>query len=256
MNELERAMLEEGRRPTIIVDDLHVKYRTFASGKPAAGSEGGLISRGHKGLREVHALKGITFTAFEGESVGVIGSNGSGKSTLLRTIAGLTPATSGVVYAEARPALLGVNAALLNELSGDKNVRLGGLALGFTPQEIRERFDGIVKFAELEEFIDLPMRTYSAGMSARLRFAIAASKDHALLLVDEALAVGDRGFRQKSEERIREMRASAGTVMHVSHSIKSILDSCTRVIWIEKGVLRMNGDPREVTDAYQENSRG
>lgn len=254
--ELERRMLEAGRRPTIIVDDLHVRYRTYASGKPAKQSGTGVISRGPKGLREVHALKGVSFVAFESEAVGVVGSNGSGKSTLLRTIAGLTPASEGSVYAEARPTLLGVNAALLNELSGDKNIRLGGLALGFTPAEVRQRYDAIVEFAGLQDFVDLPMRTYSSGMAARLRFAIAASKDHSLLLVDEALAVGDKQFRRKSEERIQEMRTTAGTVVHVSHSIKSILDSCSRVLWINKGVLMMNGDPQEVTDAYLEHSQG
>jgi teichoic acid transport system ATP-binding protein len=204
----------------------------------------------------VHALKGVSFAAFQGESIGVIGRNGSGKSTLFRTIAGLMPATEGQVWAESRPALLGVNAALLNELSGDKNVRLGGLALGFTPAEVKERYDSIVDFADLRDFIQFPMRTYSSGMSARLRFAIAASKNHSILLVDEALSVGDNAFRVKSEKRIREMRDNAGTVLIVSHSMRSILESCTRVVWIDRGVLRMNGDPQEVVDAYLAQQQG
>jgi teichoic acid transport system ATP-binding protein len=253
VNDHERKMLADGARPTIVVDDVHVKYRAFASGKPAGGGSA-LRTRTVRGIREVHALKGVSFMAFEGESIGVVGHNGSGKSTLMRTIAGLTPAASGTVYAESRPALLGVNAALLNELSGEKNVRLGGLALGFTRAEVREKYDSIVKFAELEEFIDLPMRTYSSGMSARLRFAIAASKNHSLLLIDEALAVGDRAFRRKSERKIRRMQEHAGTVMLVSHSINSILDTCTRVIWIDHGNLVMDGDPQTVTDAYTESS--
>jgi teichoic acid transport system ATP-binding protein len=251
VNDHERTMLADGARPTIIVDDVHVKYRTYASGKPA-GAEGGLRTRKVRGLREVHALKGVSFMAFEGESIGVIGHNGSGKSTLMRTIAGLTPAAAGAVYAESRPALLGVNAALLAELSGEKNVRLGGLALGFTPAEVRQKYDSIVKFAELEDFIDFPMRTYSSGMSARLRFSIAASKNHSLLLIDEALAVGDKAFRRKSERKIRRMREHAGTVMLVSHSINSILDTCSRVIWIDHGNLLMDGDPKTVCDAYTE----
>jgi teichoic acid transport system ATP-binding protein len=249
-------MLASGARPTFLVDELHVNYRSYSSGKPAGAEGRSLTARRPRGIRNVHALKGVTFAAFEGESIGVVGHNGSGKSTLLRTIAGLTPASSGAVYAESRPALLGVNAALLGELSGDKNVRLGGLALGFTPAEVRERYDGIVEFAGLQEFIDLPMRTYSSGMSARLRFAIAASKNHSILMVDEALAVGDKAFRKKSEQRIREMRESAGTVVLVSHSINSILESCSRVIWIDHGTLKMNGDPQEVCDAYLEQSNG
>lgn len=249
-SDYERARLDAGARPTIVVDDLHVKYRSYASGKPAGRDGRGFRARRLRGMREVHAIRGVSFIAFEGESIGVIGHNGSGKSTMLRTIAGLTPPTTGAVYAERRPSLLGVNAALLGELSGEKNVKLGGLALGFTAREVRERMDEIVDFAGLRKFIDMPMRTYSSGMAARLRFAISSSKKQSILLVDEALAVGDKAFRRRSEDRIRELREQAGTVMLVSHSINSILDSCTRVIWIDGGELRMDGDPQTVCDAY------
>ena len=115
-----------------------------------------------------------------------------------------------------------------------------------------QKSKAITEFADIEEFIDLPMRTYSSGMSARLRFAIAAARNHDILIIDEALAVGDQKFRTKSEARMREMRDQAGTVFLVSHSMKSIIDTCTRVIWIEKGVLKMDGDPVEVTNAYNE----
>ncbi|MEY5004665.1 MAG: hypothetical protein RLZZ594_695, partial [Actinomycetota bacterium] len=196
------------------------------------------------------AVKKVSFTIYEGDSVGIIGSNGSGKSSLMRAIAGLTPIAGGGVYAFARPTLLGVGAALMPALSGEKNILLGGLALGFTRKQINAAVTDIIKFAGLEEFIDLPMRTYSSGMAARLRFAIAASRDHDILIIDEALAVGDQEFRNRSEARMREMRANAGTVFLVSHSMKSILDTCTRVIWIEKGVLKMDGDPKTVVDAY------
>ncbi|MDN4480445.1 ABC transporter ATP-binding protein [Demequina muriae] len=234
---------------TVVVDDLHVDYKAFASGKTAR-SQRALMTR-QRGVRIVHALKGVSFVAREGESIGVIGHNGSGKSTLMRAIAGLTSATSGAVYAASRPALLGVNAALISDLSGEKNVMLGGLALGHKPKEIRELYDQIVEFSGLEEFIDLPMKTYSSGMQARLRFSIAVSRDHQVLLVDEALAVGDKAFRQKSEQRIRDLREQAGTVFLVSHSMRSILDTCTRVIWIDHGNLKMDGDPQEVVSAYQ-----
>ena len=140
---------------------------------------------------------------------------------------------------------------LIADLSGDKNITLGGLALGFNRKEVDELRDEIIKFAELEEFIDLPMRTYSSGMSARLKFAIAASKQHEILIVDEALAVGDARFRKRSEARIREIRENAGTVFLVSHSMNSILDTCNRVIWINKGVLEMDGDAKTVVDAYK-----
>lgn len=235
--------------PTVVVDGLHVKYKTFSSGKKAAESRA-LLTR-QRDVRVVHALKGVSFVAREGESIGVIGHNGSGKSTLMRSIAGLLAPAKGQVFAASRPALLGVNAALIPSLTGEKNVILGGLALGLTQQEIEAKYDDIVEFAGLEDFMDLPMKTYSSGMSARLRFSIAVSKDHQILLVDEALAVGDKAFRQKSEQRIRELREQAGTVFLVSHSMTSILDTCDRVIWIDHGNLKMDGDPKEVVKAYQ-----
>ncbi|WP_084104546.1 ABC transporter ATP-binding protein [Demequina sp. NBRC 110056] len=236
-------------RPTVIVDDLHIKYKTFASGK-AANSTRALLQR-QRGVRVVHAVKGVSFVAREGESIGVIGHNGSGKSSLMRSIAGLQQPASGSVYASSQPALLGVNAALLGDLSGGKNVILGSLALGHSRAEAEENYQEIVDFSGLEEFIDLPMKTYSSGMAARLRFSIAVSRDHRILLVDEALAVGDKEFRAKSEARIRELRDQAGTVFLVSHSMRSILDTCSRVIWIDHGNLKMDGDPQEVVDAYQ-----
>ncbi|MDN4483523.1 ABC transporter ATP-binding protein [Demequina lignilytica] len=236
-------------KPTVVVDGLRVEYRTFASGK-AASDRRALLSR-QRGVRIVKALKGVSFVAHEGESIGVIGHNGSGKSTLMRTIAGLQTPARGAVYAASRPALLGVNAALIPDLSGEKNVTLGALALGHTPGEVDGIRDEIVEFSGLDEFIDLPMKTYSSGMQARLRFSIAISRDHQILLVDEALAVGDKEFRKKSEQRIRDLRDQAGTVFLVSHSMGSIRDTCNRVIWIDHGELRMDGSPDEVVGAYE-----
>lgn len=243
-------MSDQPGAPTVVVDDLHIRYKTFTSGKRASQNRA-LLTR-QRGIREVHALKGVSFVAREGESIGVVGHNGSGKSTLMRSISGLLAPAQGQVFASTRPALLGVNAALIPTLSGEKNVMLGGLALGMSPEEIQGKYDDIVDFADLDEFIDLPMKNYSSGMSARLRFSIAVSRDHQILLVDEALAVGDKGFRQKSEARIREMREQAGTVFLVSHSMKSILDTCNRVLWIDHGELKMDGDPKEVVAAYTE----
>ncbi len=242
-------MAETERKPVVIVDDVHVKYRVFAGG--------GAINRNVRStrrvtrLRVVHALKGISFVAYENESIGVIGSNGSGKSTLMRAMVGLTPPESGAVYAASRPNMLGVGAALLPDLSGERNIVLGGLALGFQKSEIAQLRDKIVDFSELQDFIDLPMRTYSSGMQARLKFAIAASQQHDILIVDEALAVGDARFRLRSEARIREIRDNAGTVFLVSHSMGSIRDTCDRVIWLNKGELVMDGPTDEVVSAYE-----
>jgi teichoic acid transport system ATP-binding protein len=181
----------------------------------------------------------------------VIGHNGSGKSTLMSSISGLISPLKGSVYASTRPALLGVNAALMPDLSGEKNVVLGLLALGFSGDEVKDKFDEVVSFAGLDEFIDMPMKTYSSGMAARLRFSIAVAKDHQLLLVDEALAVGDKAFRAKSEAKIRDMRQRAGTVFLVSHSMTSIRDTCSRVLWIDHGNLKLDGSPEEVIAAYE-----
>jgi teichoic acid transport system ATP-binding protein len=242
-----QATATETRQPVVVVDGVDIIYKVYASGKRANKWNAGTAKQK---LREVHAVKNVSFTVYKGETIGIIGTNGSGKSSLLRSIAGLTPPTNGAVFASARPVLLGVGAVLMPSLSGEKNIMLGGLAMGYSKKETAELAPAITEFAGLEEFIDLPMRTYSSGMSARLRFAIAASRNHDILIIDEALSVGDQQFRKRSEARMREMRDTAGTVFLVSHSIKSILDTCSRVIWLEKGVLKMDGDPLEVCKAY------
>lgn len=245
------------RIPTVIADDVHVVYRVYgASGganTPVAALKRIVSRRPAATPREVHAVKGVSFTAYQGEAIGLIGSNGSGKSTLLRTVAGLLPATRGAVYTRGQPSLLGVNAVLLNNVSGERNVVLGCLAMGMSRTEARERCQEIIDFAGIDEqgdFSSMPMRTYSSGMAARLRFAIAAAKKHEVLLIDEALATGDAQFRRRSEDRVRELKEAAGTVFLVSHSIGSIRDTCERTIWLESGVIRMDGPTDSVVDAY------
>nr|WP_202471390.1 ABC transporter ATP-binding protein [Streptomyces sp. SID8377] len=239
---------------------MHIVYRVHGAGS-GRGSAVGALSRlvtgkgGNPNVRKVHAVRGVSFTAYRGEAIGLIGSNGSGKSTMLRAIAGLLPAESGKVYTEGQPSLLGVNAALMNDLTGERNVILGGLAMGMSQDEVRERYEQIVEFSGINEkgdFISLPMRTYSSGMAARLRFSIAAAKSHDVLMIDEALATGDRSFQKRSEARIRELRKEAGTVFLVSHNNKSIRDTCDRVLWLEKGELRMDGPTDVVLKAYEE----
>lgn len=235
-------------KPVVVVDDVQVIYKVFGTGKKARGVKDPQAKKTR--MREVHAVKGVSFVVYEGETVGIVGSNGSGKSSLMRAIAGLFPATKGAVYTLGKPTMLGVGAALLPNLSGEKNIMLGGLALGFDKKEIAAASESIINFSGLKDFIDLPMRTYSQGMSARLRFSIAAAKKHDILIIDEALAVGDRQFRMKAEAKIRQMRQEAGTVFLVSHNMKSIQDTCNRVIWLEKGELLMDGDPVQVCDAF------
>ncbi|MGW2559240.1 ABC transporter ATP-binding protein [Streptomyces sp. NPDC001514] len=257
---MQKDLSSGARVPTVIADDVHIVYRVNG-GSGGRGSATAALSRilrrgsgESRGVRKVHAVRGVSFTAYRGEAIGLIGTNGSGKSTLLRAIAGLLPTESGKVYTDGQPSLLGVNAALMGDLTGERNVILGGLAMGMSREEVRQRYQGIVDFSGINEkgdFITLPMRTYSSGMGARLRFSIAAAKDHDVLMIDEALATGDRKFQKRSEQRIRELRKEAGTVFLVSHSNGSIRDTCDRVLWLEKGELLMDGPTDEVIKAYE-----
>ena len=242
-----QLQLPEGE-PSVIADAASVTYHVYSSGKAVIP---GRKRQDREKIRKVEAVKSVSFAVTKGESVGIIGTNGSGKSSLLRAIAGLTPISGGDIFASSQPSLLGVGAALIPALSGEKNIVLGCLALGFSMDEVNEKYDEIVAFAELEEFIDMPMRTYSSGMAARLKFAIASSRDHDILIVDEALSVGDQRFRKKSEARIRQLRDHAGTVFLVSHQMGSIRDTCDRVIWLNRGTLMMDGPTKEVTTAYE-----
>lgn len=260
-DELDDAPVVEvpSERLSLLVNDLHVSYRVFGAKQVGHGPVrdwgllGRLVRRGAKqpAIREVKAVRGITFAAKHGEAVGIIGVNGSGKSTLLRAIAGLIPPASGTVHVAGNPALLGVNAVLMKNLSGARNITIGALALGLSRKQVKERFDDIVDFAEIGEFVNLPMKAYSSGMGARLRFAISASAVPDILMIDEALATGDAGFRAKSKAKMDEIRESAGTVFLVSHSLATIQSMCTRVLWIHDGKLVMDGDPKEVCESYK-----
>ncbi|ROR72112.1 ABC transporter ATP-binding protein [Bogoriella caseilytica] len=247
--------------PSVVVDNVHVKYRVFGSKKTSlVDGEAGpsrlrrLRNRmkGHVGaVSEVHAVKGVSFVAHRGESIGIVGTNGSGKSTLLRAAAGLVPLAEGRIWTEAKPSLLGVNAALVPALTGERNIMIGGLALGLSPQEVRERTAEIIDFADLGDFVHLPMKTYSSGMAARLRFAISSVARPDILMIDEALSTGDAEFRQKSKARIDEIREHAGTIFLVTHSSEAIIRMCSRVIWIKQGQVEADGDPDEVTQEYR-----
>jgi teichoic acid transport system ATP-binding protein len=260
------ADIENDKIPTVVVDGVDIVYRVNGTGAGRGSATAALnrmMRRGQvekaAGVRKVHAVKNVSFVAYKGEAVGLIGTNGSGKSTLLKAVAGLLPVENGRIYTDGQPSLLGVNAALMNDLTGERNVYLGGLAMGMSREQVRDRYEDIVDFSGINEkgdFITLPMRTYSSGMAARLRFSIAAAKDHDVLLIDEALATGDRSFQKRSEARIRELRQTAGTVFLVSHSNKSIRDTCDRVLWLERGELRMDGPTDAVLAAYEDFTGG
>ncbi|WP_029253125.1 ABC transporter ATP-binding protein [Paraoerskovia marina] len=244
--------------PSLVVDDLHINYRVFGGKKVGAqyGKKSWFTrlvsqSREHVGaVQTVSAIRGVSFVARHGESIGIVGTNGSGKSTLLRAVAGLIPPTKGTVHVSGEPSLLGVNAVLMRELTGERNIMIGGLALGLTPQQVRDRFDEIVDFAGIGDAVYLPMKTYSSGMSARLRFAISSFATPDILMIDEALATGDATFRQKSKARMEVVRSEAGTIFLVSHSLATVKAICTRVLWLHEGNLVMDGPSEVVADAY------
>jgi teichoic acid transport system ATP-binding protein len=244
---------QKAPKPTVVVDDVHLVYRIV--GKRSGGAAGAvrrmMLRTERPGERSVHAVRGVSLTAYNGEAIGLIGPNGSGKSTLLRSIAGLMSPSQGAVWTRGQASLLGVSAAMMGAMSGDQNILLGCLAIGMTPEEIDEQYDAICAFADIGDAVHLPMSTYSSGMSARLRFAIAAARAPDILLIDEALATGDAEFRRRSEGRINEMREKAGTVFLVSHGLGIIRKTCTRAIWLEDGKIVVDGEATAVVEAYE-----
>ena len=201
--------------------------------------------------RVIEAVRGVTFDVAVGESVGVIGPNGSGKTSLLQATTGLLPLAGGQVLVRSTPAFLGVQAVLRPHLTGWRNIELGLLAQGLNTTEARDRAGEVAEFTGLDDFLDLRMETYSSGMRARLHFAVATALAPEILLIDEALAVGDREFRDKSAARLDEHRAAAGTVLLVSHNLAELRRSCSRVIWLQEGLVVADGPTGDVLNAYE-----
>lgn len=242
--------------PTVVVDDISVVYRTKNQTPGRTNARTSFLKklrtprRGDSVVRTT-ALSKISFVANQSDSIGVIGRNGSGKSTLMKVLAGLIIPDSGTVYAASNPILLGVNAALISSISGAQNIRLGCLAMGMSHAEIDAKFDDIVEMSGLEHEVYHPMNSYSSGMGARLRFAIAAAVDPEILLIDEALNTGDAQFKERSKKRMEHVTSQAGTVFVVSHSLSTITSMCNRALWIDKGDFIMDGTPDEVAKEYR-----
>ena len=243
-----------GAKPTLIADNVHVKYKTYGvrrrpEGAKAPGFAQKLAQIGAVDI--VHAVRGVSFVANHGESIGLIGHNGSGKSTLMKAMAGLIPPSEGAVFTDGTASLLGVGGALNKNLSGERNISIGLLALGLTPKQVEAATPGIVEFANIGNFLQLPMNAYSSGMAARLRFAISTAAQPDILLIDEALSTGDKSFRKRSQERIEEIKQTAGTVFLVSHSMTTVRETCQRGLWLHRGQLRMDGPIDQVVEAYE-----
>ena len=236
---------------SIRVEDVSVTYRTSFERAPTLKSTMLRLGRRERVVREIEALKDVSFQIGHGTVLGIVGANGAGKSTLMRTVAGILPPTEGRVEVRGRVStLLALGVGFNKDLSGRENVVLGGLAGGLTREQMAAKFDDIVAFAELGEFMDLPMRTYSSGMYGRLAFSVAVNMVPDILLIDEALSVGDARFRRKSFEKMRELCGQARTIVLVSHALGSISELCDQAIWMHRGELRLWDEPQAVVDAY------
>lgn len=208
--------------------------------------------KGKVRYEEFVALDDINLEIGRSEVVGFVGLNGAGKSTLLKLVASVQRPTIGNVIINGRVSpLLELGAGFDYDLTGRENIYLNGLILGYSKAFINEKMNDIIQFAELENFIDTPIKNYSSGMKARLGFAIATAKVPEILIVDEVLSVGDGRFKKKSEQKMIEIIKSDATVLFVSHSLPQIRRLCTKVVWLEKGKIKMVGDTKEVCDKYE-----
>lgn len=210
------------------------------------------LVRGQLFFEEFKALKDVSFSIKRGEVYGIVGSNGSGKSTMLKLVAGVLEPSKGTVQVNGTIApIIELGAGFDPELSARENVYLNGALLGYNKKFIDNNYDNIIDFAEIRDFQDMPIKNYSSGMVARIAFAIATVTTPDILVVDEALSVGDFRFREKCESRIKELVSQGTTLLFVSHSIEQVERVCERALWIEKGVARMQGDVVEVCEAYR-----
>ncbi|HEV8316930.1 MAG TPA: ABC transporter ATP-binding protein [Vicinamibacterales bacterium] len=239
----------------IEVRDVHKIYRRYGRRKQFATLKSALLSgsllRDLRPDETFEALRGVTFDVPAGSTFGIVGRNGSGKSTMLKLIAGIGKPTAGAVRVDGRvSALIELGAGFHPEISGRENVYINGMMLGLTRREIARRFDDIVAYAELEAFIDAPVKTYSSGMYMRLGFAVAVNVDPDVLLVDEVLAVGDEAFTHKCLDTFAEFKRRGKTILLVTHALELVHRFCDQALWLNEGTARAQGDPKRVVDAY------
>lgn len=241
----------------IRVEDLWIRYRTVLDKKQTL--KGLVANFGRHGpeddnrVRVIDAVRGVTFDVQRGSVVGIIGHNGAGKSTLLRAIAGILPPHEGRIEVAGRVStLLALGVGFNQKLSGRENIHIGGMAAGIPPDNIRSREQDIIEFSDLQEFIDMPMRTYSSGMRGRLAFAVATAIEPDILLIDEALSAGDAAFKKKAAARMRDLLGEQRTIVLVSHGLGTVRELADTVIWLHRGRIREIGDPDEVVDHYAE----
>ena len=234
----------------IEVKDLKITYKCVKS----LSMRKSLFHLRKSKLEVYEALRGISFEVKKGEIMGIVGKNGSGKSTLLRAIAGIFSADSGSIELESDSvSLLSIGVGFQKKLSGRENIILSGMLLGFSEQEVRDKMDEIIEFANLGKFIDMPVKTYSSGMYSKLAFSITAVLETDIMLIDEVLSVGDAKFKKKSYKKMQELIMDENrTVVIVSHSTETLEKLCTSLFWLHEGEIKMQGDTKTVLDAYNE----
>jgi ABC-type polysaccharide/polyol phosphate transport system ATPase subunit len=243
--------LPSGSEPAISVQNLSITYRTTFERRPTLKEAVRRAGRGKRMVREIEAVRDVSFDLPRSRVLGIIGRNGAGKSTLVRAIAGILPPTKGRIEIRGRVStLLALGVGFNNKLTGYENIVLGGLAAGYTRAEVEKKTDEIAAWTELGDFMEMPVKTYSSGMSSRLAFAVAVHMEPDILIVDEALSTGDSYFKAKAMAKMDELLSQAHTMLVVSHALATIQEMCTDAIWLEKGELKMFGSPEDVIAAY------
>jgi ABC-type polysaccharide/polyol phosphate transport system ATPase subunit len=244
---------------SILVENVSKNYRLWGRRSQFATLKSALLKRELAPAADasVHALRDVSFTVDKGEAFGIIGRNGSGKSTLLKLISGILKPTTGKLVVNGRiAALIELGAGFHPEITGRENIFINGIMLGLTRREIEQRYERIVEFSGIREFIDQPVKTYSSGMYVRLGFAVAVHVDPDILLIDEVLSVGDEEFSAKCVAKIQEMKYRGVTLLFVTHQLDQVRTLCDRALWLDQGQLEAIGDPMRVVDAYLQEVSG
>lgn len=249
------AILPSESDIAIKVENLSITYRTTFEKRPTLRESVRRAGRGERVVKEVQALKGVSFELPRKRVLGIVGNNGAGKTTLVRAMSGILPPTEGRIEIFGRVStLLALGVGFNPKLSGYENIMLGGLAVGYTRAEVEEKSEEIAEWTELGDFLEMPIQTYSSGMGARLAFAVAVHMEPDILILDEALSTGDASFKAKAHEKMNDLLSEAHTMVLVSHALATVEELCTDAIWLEKGALKMYGTPAEVIAAYNEST--
>lgn len=239
--------------PPIEVQDASLAFRLSRTRAGTLKEFGIQVLKRQVTYESLWALDGVSFTVADGEVLGVVGPNGAGKSTLMKLLARVLPPTNGRVIVRGNVApMIELGAGFNTELTGYENIVMYGTLLGRSPQEMRDRAESIAHWADLEDYLDVPLRSYSSGMLARLGFSVATDIEPQVLIVDEVLSVGDAAFQQRSAERMRQMIAEGASVVLVSHNLDAVRRIADRAIWLDHGKIMLEGDTDSVVGAYEE----